>query len=421
MNKRIAIINGLRTPFCKIGGVLRKTGADDLGAFVVKELIAQTCLPVEDIDEIIFGNVAQPFNASNIARVVALKSNLPETLPAYTVQRNSASGIEALASAANRILSGEAEIIVVGASESMSQIPHLLNKKMSDFFLSFHHKKSLAKKLSAFLSLRPSHLRPISGLEKLCADPIYGTSMLEKGESLARKFKIAREMQDEYALLSLQRTNKAIKSGFLKEEIIPIPLPAEFHSYQEEDDASCLNISMKALKELPPIFDKATGSITRGNSHQMADGATAILLIEEKKAEKMNLKPLGYLRDYSYIGLEEKDIGLGPTYAKLSFENFDLIEMNEVSAAQVLANEQAFSSLSFSRSSMKRNKPIGKIDRDKLNVNGGAIALGTPLGSAGNRLVITLLKELKRRKQKLGLVALCIEGGQGVALALETD
>lgn len=427
MKERIAIINGIRTPFCKAGGLLKDFGADDLGAMVTKELLIRNNIPIEEIDEVIFGNVAQPPNAANISRVIALKAGLPTSIPAYTVQRNCASGMESITSAANKILAGEAEIILAGATESMSQIPFLFSKKMVHFFLRLLKSKTLTQKLSSLASFRPSFLKPIIGLEEGLTDPICGMIMGSTAEILSREFKISREEQDIYALKSHQRATLAIKEGRLAEEILPIPLAPYYKSFQEEDDGPRPDLSLEDLAKLKPYFDPIAGSVTVGNSCQITDGAAAVVVMRESKAKEMNLPVIGYLHSYAYAALPGEKMGLGPAFATsklleknlFTIDDFQLIEMNEAFATQILANEQAFKSDEFAKKYLKRDKALGEIDHEKLNVNGGAIALGHPVGCTGIRLILTLLKELSRRKQNLGLATLCIGGGQGAALALE--
>lgn len=427
MKERIAIIDGIRTPFCKAGGCLKKTGADDLGAYAIKGLLLKSDFPAQEVDELIFGNVAQPPDASNVARVAALKAGLPLSLPAYSVQRNCASGMESVTTATDKLLAGKAQVLIAGATESMSQIPLLFNHKMTHFFTQLFKAKTIGQKLSALFSFRPSFLKPVIALEQGLTDPISGLIMGSTAEVLAREFKITREEQDLFSLHSHQKAVTATQNGTLQEEIAPIPVAPRYDHFQSEDDSPRANQSLEALQKLRPYFEKDTGTVTVGNACQVTDGAAALLLMKESTAKEKNLAPLGYLLDYAYAGLECERMGLGPVYAtaklfgknKFQLSDFDLIEMNEAFAAQVIANERAFASPHFSKQYLGRQSPLGEIDSSRLNVNGGAIALGHPVGATGTRLILTLLKELKRRQQNLGLATLCIGGGQGAALALE--
>ncbi|WP_284452687.1 thiolase family protein [Parachlamydia acanthamoebae] len=424
MKERLAIIEGIRTPFCKANEVLRHLEADDLGAFAVRELLARMPIPKDKIDELIFGNVIEPPHAGNVARVVAVKAGLSVKTPAYTVNRNCASGMEAVVTAANKIEAGEASIIITGGTESMSHFPVLFPNRMREFLLTFNKAKTWKQRLRTLLSFRPSLLTP--QMPKL-ADPLCSLSMGQTAEILVRQFKITREEQDAFALMSQQRALAAREK--LAEEIIPIPYPPFFDRMQLVDDGPREGTSLEGLAKLKPAFDSLTGTVTAGNSSQITDGAVALLVMSESKAKELGLQPIGYLVEYAYAGLDPSRMGLGPAYsiAKLlkktgkKLQDFDLIEINEAFAGQVIAVERALNSPEFVKKELGEETVIGEIDRNKLNVNGGAIALGHPLGASGARLILTLLKELKRRKKNSGLAALCIGGGQGEAVSLEVQ
>lgn len=426
MKERIAIVDGIRSPFCKAGGIFKDFEADDLAAYVVKELMARSSLTKEQIDELIFGNVIQSPNSANIARIIAVKSDLSLKCPAFTVNRNCASGMEAIISGASRILLKDSEIVIAGGTESMSNFPVLVNKKMKSFLAGLMKAKTMKQKFSTMASFRLSFLVP--QMPEI-SDPLCGLSMGQTAEVLAREFRISRDEQDRFALLSQERAAKAIKQGILAQEIIPVPFPPAYEKMQINDDGPRENQTLESLTKLKPAFDTVTGSVTAGNSSQVTDGAAAVLLMRESKAKELGLIPLGYILDYASAGLEPSRMGLGPAYAtaklleksKLKLADFDLIEINEAFAAQVLAVIKACNSAEFAKKYFNDGKPLGEIDLEKLNVNGGSIALGHPLGASGTRLVITLLKELKRREKRLGLATLCIGGGQGQAVALEVQ
>ncbi len=426
MKERIAIVKGVRTPFCKGGGVLRNILADDLGAYAVKELAARLSIDPELIDEVILGNVLQPSHATNIARVIAVKAGLPEKIPAYTVNRNCASGMEAVISAADRIWLDHASIIIAGGVESMSNFPILFPEKMRDVLQNFKQAKSFKQKLRAFAKLRPSLFVPqMPGI----FDPLCGLSMGQTAEILSREFKITREEQDQFALRSQLKAAKAMQDGRFNEEIVPVPLPKDYSKMQFEDEGPRANQTLEALAKLPPVFDRVTGSVTAGNSSPITDGAVALMIMSESKAKELGLKPLGYLLDYAAAGLDPSRMGLGPVYAiaKLlertgkKLAEIDLIEINEAFAAQVLAVQKAAASEEFAKKYLGRNEPVGVIDTEKLNVNGGAIALGHPLGASGARLILTLLLELRKHNKKFGIAALCVGGGMGEACLLEVE
>ena len=425
MKERLAIIDGVRTPFARAGGPLAALSADDLGALVTRELIARTAFPVASLDELIAGNVAQPIEAANVARVIALKAGLPDSLIASSVHRNCASGMEAITTAANRIFSDEAEHILCVGTESMSNIPLIYGKQMTALFGRMMKAKTVWQRMGVWAGFRPSFLTPIIGIQVGLTDPVCGLNMGQTAEILAREFAITRQDQDQFALLSHQRAVAAEQR--LSEEILPIPLPPKYESALTKDEGPRANQDLAALGKLKPYFDKVAGTVTVGNACPLTDGAAALLVMRESKAKALGLSPLGYLRDYAYAALDGRRMGLGPVYAcanlfsksGLALSDFDLIELNEAFGAQAIACERAFASASFAKEHLKRDAALGVIDRERLNVNGGAIALGHPVGATGARLVLTTLKELRRRGLKRGLATLCIGGGQGAALALE--
>lgn len=424
MKERVAIIDGIRTPFCKAGGVIKDLEADDLGAYAVRELLARLKIDASLIDELVFGNVIQPPNAANIARILAVKGGLPIKTPAFTVNRNCASGMEAIVTGANRILLGEADCVIAGGTESMSNFPVSVRKQMKEFLMSLSKAKSWKQKLGALTTFRPKFLVPEF---PEISDPLCSLSMGQTAEILSRDFKITRSEQDQFALMSHERAVKATKDGRLKEEIVPIPIPPAFNQMQLIDEGPRENQTMDVLGKLKPSFDSLTGTVTAGNASPLTDGAAAVLLMRESKAKELGLQPLGYITDFAAAGLAPNRMGLGPVYASaklfaktgLTLNDFDLIEINEAFAAQVLAVMRAFASKDFAEKELGRDTPLGEIDIDRLNVNGGAVALGHPLGASGTRLILTLLKELKRRNLRRGLAALCIGGGQGEAVVLE--
>ncbi|MGK5595655.1 MAG: thiolase family protein [Parachlamydiaceae bacterium] len=426
MMERIAIISGIRTPFCKGNGVFKDYEADELGAAAIRELAVRSNFPIDLIDEVIMGNVLQPSHATNIARVAAVKAGLPERIPAYTVNRNCASGMEAITSGADKIRLGQAEVILAGGMESMSNVPILFSKSMKDFLMRLQKAKSFTEKLRILSSFRLSFLKP--HVPEI-ADPLCGLTMGQTAENLSRDFKITREAQDEFALRSQLRASEAIQDGRFNNEVIPLPIPPQYTKMQVVDEGPRSNQTLEALAKLKPVFDPVTGSVTAGNSSPITDGAACVILMKEEKAKALGLKPLGYLKEYASAALDPSRMGLGPVYATSKLlsktnhrlEDFDLMEINEAFAAQILAVLKAFESDQFAREKLGREKALGKIDIEKLNVNGGAIALGHPLGASGARLILTLLLELRRRGKQLGLATLCVGGGQGEACIVEVE
>lgn len=427
MNKkeRIAIVDGVRTPFCKAGGLLKDMEADELGSFAVKELLARLDWPVQEISEVIFGNVLQPPHATNIARVIAVKGGVPIGVPALTVNRNCASGMAAVVTAAYKLHSGEADVIIAGGVESMSHFPVLFNRKMRDFLRSMNKARGWRQKASLLLSFRPSLLVP--EIPKI-ADPLCGLSMGQTAEILVREFAIARTEQDEFSFASHDKASLAQKLGLLAQEIIAVPLPPKYAAMQLTDDGPRTDQTLQALAALRPAFDKDAGTVTAGNSSQITDGAAALLLMRESTAKERGITPLGYLSHSAVAALEPSRMGLGPYFAMakvlkntgMHLADFDLFEINEAFAAQVLAVIKACASPSFAQRELGHSSALGEIDINKLNVNGGAIALGHPIGASGARIILAILKELKRRNKQLGLASLCVGGGQGEAVILES-
>jgi acetyl-CoA acetyltransferase family protein len=425
--ERIAIISGHRTAFVKSGTIFKDVAADDLAAILLREHLLRSELSHSDIDEVIIGCVGQPSTAANIARVVALKAGLPNSLPAYTVARNCASGMEALSTASNQLLADQADILIAGGTESMSNYPLVFSKRMTALFEQLMKAKSLGAKLAALSSFRLSFLQPRITLIDGLTDPVCGLIMGITAENLAREFKIMREEQDEFALESHRRALKAQENKQLSEEIIPILLTNP-ELIVDKDNGPRADQSLEGLKKLKPYFDRVNGTVTVGNACPITDGAFVMTLMKESTAKARNLSPIGYISGYSYAGLEPHRMGLGPVYATaklckqqgLSMSDFDLIEINEAFATQVIACMKAFESESFAKEFLGLDAALGKVDYNILNVNGGAIALGHPVGATGGRLVLTLLLELKRRGLKSGLASLCIGGGQGAAFHVET-
>ena len=422
--ERVAIVSAARTPFTKAGTVQAKVPAYDLGRVALREAVERSGIPGQDIEEVIFGNIAQPAEATNIARVIALRAGLPQSVSAFTVNRNCGSALQSLTDGALRLQTGRAQIVAVGGAESMSNVPLLFPDSMSDRLLGLAKAKTPLAKLAALAKFRPADFKPVIGLEVGLTDNICRLNMGETAEVLAREFGISRHEQDAFALESHRRASRAQHSGRLAREIVPVPLPPRFQKFAVEDVGMRHEQSMGKLK---PYFDRKYGSVTAGNSSQVTDGAGALILVSEHAVRERGLKPLGWVRSYAYAALDPRRMGLGPVKATpaaleragVSLGDIGLIEMNEAFAAQVLANLKAFASAEFARDELDAMHPVGEIDPDILNVNGGAIALGHPVGATGARLVQTLLLEMLERDVELGLATLCIGGGQGGAVVLE--
>ena len=421
MSERLVIVDGIRTPFCKMGTSLATLGADELGRIAVNALLLRTGLDPALIDEVIFGCVAQPADAANVSRVIALRAGIPQSVPAMTVHRNCASGFEAFTTAYERMNAGRGSVFIVGGTESMSQVPLLFKQSAANKFAGLLRAKSLLQKLGAFSAFRPGDFAPRIGLKLGLTDPVSGLNMGDTAEVLAREFSISREEQDAFALRSHQRAVAAREK--LAEEITPVYVRGKAIT---EDNGPRANQSIEALAALRPVFDRKFGTVTAGNSSQITDGAVALLVMTEKRAAELGFTPLGRLAGYAYSGCDPKRMGLGPAYAVakterlpgLSIQQADIIEINEAFAAQVIADEALMKSDNFAQS-MGLAHPIGEIPQEKLNVNGGSIALGHPVGATGARLILTGLKELQRRNGRLAMLSLCVGGGQGAVVWLE--
>lgn len=427
--ERIAIISGLRTPMARAGGKFQHLQADTLGSRIVRETVMRSSVGFDEFDEVIIGNVAQPIHAANIARVIALRSGFPRETPAFTVHRNCASGMQSITSAADRIRAKEGNIYLCGGVESMSNIPLVYNQKMTALFVKLSKSKTFSERLHALLEFRPGFLKPIIGLMSGLTDPVSGLMMGSTAEVLAREFGISREAQDDFALESHKKAAKAKQSGRFAQETLPIIYDDEKGRILAYDDGIRDGQTLEALAALKPYFDRVNGTVTAGNASQITDAAAAVIVMGEEEAKRRGLTPLGYVSDYVYAGLDPKRMGLGPVISthklfkrtKLSMKEIDLVEINEAFAAQVIACLKSFDSAAFAKTHFNESKAIGAIDPEILNVNGGAVALGHPVGMTGTRMVLTLLHELRNRHLQRGLATLCIGGGQGAALLLEVE
>lgn len=423
----LAVIAGMRTPFAKAFGALTDVPADELGRIAVVSALERAGLKPDQIDEVIFGNVASPADTANISRVIALRAGIPQDRVAHTVHRNCASGMEAIVSAWQAIRDGRSEVIVAGGTESMSNVPMLWDPRMKDLLLDLSRQKSLLGRMQVMTRFRPSMLKPIPALQLGLTDPTCGLNMGQTAELLARDFGITRDEQDRFALLSHQRAAATWERCFYKGETAPVTCPGG--KVVEKDTGPRANQTLEALAKLKPLFEPTTGSVTAGNSCPITDGACALIVMPADRARASGLTPLGYVRDYAVAGCEPRRMGLGPVYAThkliskngLAMSDFELIEINEAFAAQVIACQRAFASDQFAEEHFGKTRALGEVPTDKLNVNGGAIALGHPVGTTGARLVMTLLRALKEKKLKRGLATLCIGGGQGMAMWVETE
>jgi acetyl-CoA acetyltransferase family protein len=424
---KVAVVSGVRTPFAKAGSKLKDCSAVHLGVTAMREAIARVELEPGEIDEVVFGNAGTPADAANISRVIALRSGGLESTPAYTVHRNCASAIEAVAQGCMKIGSGLAETMIVGGTESMSNMPLIFGDELKDLFSALSFAKSPAEKIQKLVAFRPAWLKPVVSIMEGLTDPISGLNMGQTAEVLARDFGISRAEQDAYALRSHQRTIAAQKAGKFEEEMMPIVLQPNYSNFLSSDVGPRDGQTLEALSKLKPFFDRENGTVTPGNACPITDGAVSLVLMNEEKAKSEGRKILGSITAFAFSGCDPRRMGMGPIFStskvlddtKTDLKDVELIELNEAFAAQVLANQKAFSSKSYCVEKLGRKSELGELRDDILNVNGGAIALGHPVGATGARIILTCLLEMQRTDRHLGLATLCIGGGQGAAVLLE--
>jgi acetyl-CoA C-acetyltransferase/acetyl-CoA acyltransferase len=426
-DRDVVVVTGVRTPFVKAWSLLDGVHPVELGRLVVREAVERADLDPAGIDEVIVGTIAGPADATNIARVISLMAKLPQRVPAFTVNRNCASGLESVVEAAYRIRSGDADVIVAAAVESMSGIPMMFGEEARRIWMRLGRSKGLAGLLATISAFRPRHFKPVIGLQLGLTDAVSGLNMGETAELLAREFRIDRQAQDRFALQSHQRAAAAWTEGRMQDEVVPVPVPPRYDTAADRDTGIRENQSLEALAKLRPVFDRKYGTVTAGNSSQITDGAVALVLASGRRARELELPYLGKIRSWAFAGCDPARMGLGPVFATpqalrrgggLPLDRMELVEINEAFAAQVLACFEAFDSRGFCEEHLGGG-PVGTFDPERVNVNGGAIALGHPVGASGGRLLLTLLLELARRNGSLGLVTLCVGGGQGAAMLVE--
>lgn len=391
----VVIVGGVRTPQGNLGGALKDFTNQKLGEIVVRALLERTRVNPEAVDEVIFGCVGQQSDAANVARVIALQSGLRKEVTAFTVARNCASGLQAIVSAAQMIQLGEAQIVLAGGTECMSSHPYV-SRDMR-------------------FGKRLRHAAMVDTIWEGLTDPVCGQIMGETAENLVDEFKISRKDQDEFAALSHQRAFRATREGKFRDEIVKVMIPKKAYGKElppetfQQDEGPNPALNPQTLSQYPPLF-REKGTVTAGNSCPISDGASAVFVVKESRAKSLGLEPMGRIRGYAFAGVEPERMGIGPVCAipialkraGVTLKDIQLIELNEAFAAQYLAVEQGL-----------------QLNREITNVNGGAIALGHPVGATGARLVVTLLHEMKRRKLQWGLATMCVGGGQGGAIVVE--
>ena len=423
-SRRPAIVAGLRTPFARSGTVFRDTSAVQLARRATQELLLRTALDGRLVDEVAFGQVVASALAPNVAREVSLLPQLPRTIPAFSVNRACASAGQAITYAADQITLGHADVILAGGVESLSDIPILHSRRMSQILVEASKAKSFGQRLGALAKIRLRDLIPVS---PAIAEPSTGESMGQSAEKMAKENSISREAQDRLALLSHQRAAAATQSGRLAEEIAPWFGGRNMDEVVTTDNLIRGDTSLEALAKLKPVFDRRYGSVTAGNASALTDGAAVVLMMEEQKARALGYRPLAVIRSYAVAAVDPGwQLLMGPVYAVpkaldragITWKELGLVEIHEAFASQVLSNAEAWASKAWAEK-LGRPAPVGEVDWNRTNVFGGSIAIGHPFGATGARIATTLANEMVKRDVQFGLVSICAQGGMGFAMVLE--
>jgi acetyl-CoA C-acetyltransferase len=420
----VFVIDGSRTPFLKARGKPGPFTASDLAVNAARPLLARQPFEPKDLDEVIFGCIMPGPEEANIARVIALRLGCGNKMPAWTVQRNCGSGMQALDSAARDIAEGRADLVLAGGTEAMSHAPVLFSTAMVAWLGYWSTARSMVERFKALSRFRPSYLQPIIGLLRGLTDPIVGLSMGQTAEVLAHRFNISREAMDSFAVRSHQRLARAQKEGGLGE--VETIYDWQGH-YYDKDDGVRPDTDLTALAKLKPVFDREVGKVTAGNSAQVTDGAVSVILASEEAVKRHGLPVLGRIIDCEWAGVDPNQMGLGPVHATtpllarhgLKLQDIDYREINEAFAAQVLACLEAWKSDAYCRAELGLES-LGELDEARLNVDGGGVSLGHPVGASGARITLHLLHVLKRHQARRGIATLCIGGGQGGAMLVES-
>jgi len=423
-NRNVFIVDGSRTPFLRARGIPGPFAAADLAVYAARPLLARQPFAVTDFDEVILGCIMPAPEEANIARVVSLRLGCGEATPAWTVQRNCGSGMQAVDSAAMDIRTGRADLVLAGGTESMSHAPLLYSRAMAFWLGSLTSAKTVTDKFRTLARFRPGLLKPVIALIRGLTDPVVGLNMGQTAEELAYRFTISRERMDEYAVQSHLRLDTARREGRMQE------VEAIYDSqgqYYDHDDGVRPDSSMEKLAKLQPVFDREFGKVTAGNSSQITDGAAWLILASDAAVQRHNLPVLGRIVDSEWAGLLPQQMGLGPVHAMtpimqrqhLKLDDLEYMEINEAFAAQVLACIEAWKDPEYCRDELNLADAMGEIDQSRLNVDGGAVAVGHPVGTSGARIVLHLCHVLEHNNAHRGMASICIGGGQGGAMLIE--
>ena len=421
----VYVVDGARTPFLKGRNAPGPFTASDLAVQAGRALLIRQRFAAADLDEVILGCASPSPDEVNIGRVVALRLGCGHQMPAWTVMRNCASGMQAIDSAMANIRNGRSQLVLAGGVDALSHAPLLYNDAMVNWFARMMQARSIGQKVGMFTRLRPAQLlSPVIGLLKGLTDPVVGLLMGQTAENLAWRFAISRQQMDDFSVRSHQRAVAARQAGRFG-EIVPL-IDGKGRMYLEDDGVRSES-SMAGLAKLKPFFDRRYGRITPGNSSQITDGAAWLLLASQAAVDKWQLQPLGRITDSEWAGLDPAEMGLGPVHAaspilqrqQLGFDDIDLWEINEAFAAQVLGCLAAWESDAYCREQLGLPAALGSLASERLNVDGGAIAIGHPVGASGARIVLHLLHALRAAGARRGIAAICIGGGQGGAMLVE--
>ena len=424
--KPVYLIDGNRTPFLKARGKPGPFKHADLGIYAARPLLLRMPFEPTAFDEVIFGSTMPGPDEANIARVVALRLGCGDHVPAYTVQRNCASGMQALDNAAMSIASGRSDLVLAGGIEAMSRAPLLFHPKMVAWLGDWWAAKSVGQKFKTLGAFSPRLLAPVIALLQGLTDPVVGLNMGQTAEKIAYRFGISREEMDQFAVDSHLKLHAAQQDGLLS-EIAPI-YDAKGTLY-DFDDGVRPDSSVEKLAKLRPAFDKPYGLVTPGNSSQITDGAAAVVLASESAVKQYDLPVMAQLVATEWAALTPAEMGLGPAHAiapllkaqRLKLEEIDYWEINEAFAAQVLAVIEALKDKDYCKQHLGLRSAVGEIPQERLNIHGGAVALGHPVGTSGARIVLHLAKVLEQQNANTGVASLCIGGGQGGAMLLKRD
>ena len=423
--RSVAVIAGCRTPFAKAGTVFADVPAVELARHAARELLVRTGIDGKEIDQVIFGQVVPSVLVPNVAREVSLLPQLPRSVPAYSINRACASANQAIADGFDQIRLGQADVVLAGGAESLSDIPILHSKRFSRILVDASRARSVGQRLGTMARTRPRDLVPVT---PAIAEPSTGESMGQSAEKMAKENGISREAQDAFAVRSHHKAAAGHADGRLAAEIAPFFLPPDLTRVETGDNGVRADTSLEQVAKLKPVYDRRYGTVTAANASPLTDGAGAVLLMSEEKAAALGYEPLAFIRSYATAAVDPGwQLLMGPAWAVpdaldragITWGELGLVELHEAFAAQVLSNIQAFESETVAREQLGRSGAVGQVNWDTLNVMGGSLAIGHPFGATGARITTTLANEMKRRDVQFGLISVCAQGGMGFAMVLE--